>query len=87
MRRRTFLKWLASLAVVPFLHAPVRESLADHQAASFLKKLNREPHCYGYRTGEMPTMYSTSPEKWIHAHGITYNGKLRMIPITGRFTS
>ncbi len=73
MRRRTFLRCLAVLPLVPFLHAPVHQSLAEVLAASFLKKLNRPP-------------YGTS--RWVHAHCAIYpNGKLRWIPITGRFTS
>ncbi len=78
MRRRAFLRWCAGLVLVPFLHAPARESLADAQAGSFLRKLNRVPH--------FP--YNTGPSEWIQSHGITYNGKLRLIPITtGRFTA
>ncbi len=83
MRRRAFLKILAGLALVPFLHAPVRESLADAQAGAFLKKLGREP----YGTSRW-LAYNTGPSEWIQAHGIVYNRKLHLIPITtGRFTA
>ncbi len=74
MRRRAFLRCLAVLPLVPFLHALAPKSLAGS--------------C-GRRTGHMAIAYSTGPAKWIQAHGIIYpNGERRLIEITtGRFTT
>ncbi len=89
MKRRAFLRCLAVLPLVPFLHALAPKSLADVQAASFLKKLHREPR-FPNGSPVYHHQYNTGPSEWIQAHGVICRsaGKLQLIPITtGRFTA
>lgn len=77
MKRRTFLRFLAGLALVPFLHVPVSKTTPP--VWYFRSRGLSEP---------LYAEYNTSPAEWIHTHGITYpNGRHRLIPITRRFTA